>query len=68
MSTSPSLALRVYSHAIEERNRAAATIMGQVLGAPKEPEAEPVLRVEEEVAFHGEAWLGEVGGRWDAAR
>jgi integrase len=27
----PSLTLRVYSHAIEERNRAAAVIMGQVL-------------------------------------
>ena len=33
----PSLTLRVYSHAIEERNRAAAAIMGQVLGAKKEP-------------------------------
>ena len=29
----PSLTLRVYSHAIEERNRAAANIMGQVLAA-----------------------------------
>ncbi len=29
----PSLTPRVYSHAIEERNRAAAAIMGQVLGA-----------------------------------
>ena len=37
----PSLTLRVYSHAIEERNRAAATIMGQVLGARKEPAALP---------------------------
>lgn len=33
----PSLTLRVYSHAIEERNRAAATIMGQVLGPKDEP-------------------------------
>lgn len=34
----PSLTLRVYSHAIEERNRAAAIIMGQVLAAKdKEP-------------------------------
>jgi integrase len=33
----PSLTLRVYSHAIEERNRAAAAIMGQVLGAKKQP-------------------------------
>ncbi|MHB1488453.1 MAG: tyrosine-type recombinase/integrase [Acidimicrobiales bacterium] len=37
----PSLTLRVYSHAIEERNRAAATIMGQVLGAKKEPAGLP---------------------------
>jgi integrase len=28
----PSLTLRVYSHLIEERDRAAATIMGNVLG------------------------------------
>lgn len=28
----PSLTLRVYSHAIEERDRAAAAIMGRVLG------------------------------------
>ncbi len=37
----PSLTLRVYSHAIEERTRAAATIMGQVLAAKKEPAALP---------------------------
>ncbi|MGC8514474.1 MAG: hypothetical protein ACP5P1_15810 [Acidimicrobiales bacterium] len=37
----PSLTLRVYSHAIEERNRAAATIMGQVLAARKEPAGLP---------------------------
>jgi integrase len=37
----PSLTLRVYSHAIEERNRAAATIMGQVLAPKKEPAALP---------------------------
>ena len=37
--TDPSLTLRVYSHAIEERTRAAATIMGQVLAAKKEPAA-----------------------------
>jgi integrase len=30
----PSLTLRVYSHAIEERDRAAAAIMGTVLGLP----------------------------------
>lgn len=33
----PSLTLRVYSHAIEERSRAAAAIMGQVLGRPDAP-------------------------------
>jgi integrase len=33
----PSLTLRVYSHAIEERNRAAAAIMGQVLARPDGP-------------------------------
>ncbi|MBU6494913.1 MAG: tyrosine-type recombinase/integrase [Acidobacteria bacterium] len=32
----PFFALPVYSHAIEERNRAAATLMGQVLAARKE--------------------------------
>ncbi len=37
----PSLTLRAYSHSIEERNRAAATIMGQVLAAKKEPAALP---------------------------
>jgi len=31
----PSITLRVYSHVIEERDRAAAAIMGQVLAAPK---------------------------------
>ena len=31
----PSLTLRVYSHAIEERNKAAASIMGQVLSAER---------------------------------
>jgi integrase len=31
----PSLTLRVYSHAIEERNRAAANVMGQVLTPKK---------------------------------
>lgn len=36
----PSLTLRVYSHAIEERNRAAAVIMGQVLSAKKKEPAE----------------------------
>ena len=30
----PSLTLRVYSHAIEERDRAAADIMGRVLQGP----------------------------------
>ncbi|MHB1504256.1 MAG: hypothetical protein ACYCTL_09140 [Acidimicrobiales bacterium] len=33
----PSLTLRVYSHAIEERNKAAAAIMGQVLSAQRKP-------------------------------
>jgi hypothetical protein len=33
----PSLTLRVYSHAIEERNWAAATIIGQVLASKKVP-------------------------------
>ena len=28
----PSVTLRVYSHALEERDRAAATIMGDILG------------------------------------
>ncbi|HUY10217.1 MAG TPA: site-specific integrase [Candidatus Dormibacteraeota bacterium] len=37
----PSLTLRVYSHAIEERTRAAAAIMGQVLGAQKKQPALP---------------------------
>jgi integrase len=37
----PSLTLPVYSHAIEELTRAAATIMGQVLAAKKEPAALP---------------------------
>ncbi len=38
----PSLTLRVYSHAIEERDKAAAAIMGQVLGPPaKRPAALP---------------------------
>jgi hypothetical protein len=35
----PSLTLRVYSHAIEVRNRAAATIMGKILSMKKEPVA-----------------------------
>jgi integrase len=35
----PSLTLRVYSHAIEERNQAAA-VMGQVLSAKKKEPAE----------------------------
>jgi integrase len=29
----PSVTLRVYSHALEERDRAAATIMGNILGS-----------------------------------
>ena len=38
----PSLTLRVYSHAIEERDRAAAAVMGKVLGEPKKkPELTP---------------------------
>ncbi len=35
----PSLTLRVYSHVIEERDRAAAEIMGQVLSSPREKKA-----------------------------
>ena len=34
----PSVTLRVYSHALEERDRAAADVMGRVLG-PKQPPA-----------------------------
>jgi integrase len=37
----PSLTLRVYSHAIQERNKAAAAIMGGVLGVKKPPGALP---------------------------
>jgi integrase len=37
----PSLTLRVYSHLIEERSRAAAVIMGNVLGPQKQPAALP---------------------------
>jgi len=33
----PSLTLRVYSHVIEERDRAAAAVLGRMLSAPKEP-------------------------------
>ena len=36
-----SLTLRVYSHAIEERNKAAAAIMGGVLSKKKQPELTP---------------------------
>ena len=36
----PSLTLRVYSHAIEERTKAAASIMGQVLTAERKKPAE----------------------------
>jgi integrase len=32
----PSVTLRVYAHALEERDRAAAEIMGRVLG-PRQP-------------------------------
>ena len=35
----PSVTLRVYSHVIEERDRAAAEVMGRVLTGPKEPKA-----------------------------
>ena len=37
----PSVTLRVYSHALEERDRAAATIMGDILGAPNQVVLEP---------------------------
>jgi len=37
----PSLTLRVYSHAIQERNKAAAVIMGGVLGAKRPRSALP---------------------------
>jgi integrase len=36
----PSLTLRVYSHVIEERDRAAAAIMGRVLGPSASAPAE----------------------------
>jgi len=36
----PSLTLRVYSHLIEERDRAAASIMGKVLSVPSASTAE----------------------------
>jgi integrase len=36
----PSVTLRVYSHALEERDRAAATIMGDLLGSPTQTELE----------------------------
>jgi integrase len=36
----PSVTLRVYSHALEERDRAAADIMGQVLSPAKEDSAQ----------------------------
>jgi integrase len=35
----PSLTLRVYSHVIEERDRAAAAILGRVLGPARQPPA-----------------------------
>ncbi len=38
----PSLTLRVYSHVIEERDRAAAAVIGRVL-SPREPSAVPQL-------------------------
>jgi len=37
----PSMTLRVYSHVIEERSRAAAVIMGQVLSAEKAKTKQP---------------------------
>jgi integrase len=37
----PSMTLRVYSHVIEERDRAAADILGRVLGPAKARELEP---------------------------
>jgi hypothetical protein len=37
----PSVTLRVYSHALEERDRAAATIMGDIMGAPTQVVLEP---------------------------
>ena len=36
----PSVTLRVHSHALEERDRAAADIMGRVLGPAKTSKAE----------------------------
>jgi integrase len=36
----PSLTLRIYSHALEERDRAAATIMGNVLSAKRKKPAQ----------------------------
>ena len=37
----PSLTLRVYSHAIEQRDRAAAEVMGRVLSPPRKAKALP---------------------------
>ncbi len=37
----PSVTLRVYSHALEERDRAGATIMGDIMGAPTQVVLEP---------------------------
>jgi integrase len=37
----PSVTLRVYSHALEERDRAAANIMGKVLSAPRKRTKKP---------------------------
>lgn len=39
----PSLTLRIYSHLIEDRDRAAAAIMGEVLGPPKKKAARAAL-------------------------
>jgi len=39
----PSLTLRIYSHALEERDRAAATIMGNVLSAKRKKRTTPRL-------------------------
>jgi integrase len=33
--TDPSMTLRVYSHALEERDRAAAAVMGSLLAGPQ---------------------------------
>jgi len=37
----PSVTLRVYAHVLEERDRAAAAVMGRVLGQPDRGDSSP---------------------------